>query len=394
MTRTTPIRLRIAAITAAIFFASLSFAQAPPVSRYLGSITAINGNTLTVKTDTGESHQVTVPDGAALKRIEPGQKDLSSAAAISFSDLAVGDRVLVRLDPATVSANPPSAQQIIAIKAADVAQKQEQEREDWQKRGIAGLVKSVDAASGTIAITTGAGPTAKTVTVKIAAATVLKRYAPASVRFDQALPAPIDAIRAGDQLRACGEKSADGSTIAAEEVVSGTFRNLSGTVAAIDPAASTISIKDLATKKSYTIHIGPDAQMHRLPEQMAQVIAARLKGTAPAGAQRTAGSGSSGSGSSGAGRTAGGGGGGGQGGDPGQFLARTPAIQITDLQKGQAVMVVAADGTGNNAGNNTGDVNAVTLLAGVEPLLEAPAARDLLSSWSMGGGEGAAAGTQ
>jgi hypothetical protein len=61
-----------------------------------------------------------------------------------------------------------------------------------------------------------------------------------------------------------------------------------------------------------------------------------------------------------------------------------PAIKLTDLQKGEAVMVVATDGST--------DVNAITLLAGVEPLLEAPAATNLLSNWSMGGGGGEAAG--
>ena len=65
-------------------------------------------------------------------------------------------------------------------------------------------------------------------------------------------------------------------------------------------------------------------------------------------------------------------------GDPQQMLSRLPAIQLADLQKGQAVMVVATDGTA--------EVNAITLLAGVEPLLEAPEATNLLSNWSMGGG--------
>ena len=64
-----------------------------------------------------------------------------------------------------------------------------------------------------------------------------------------------------------------------------------------------------------------------------------------------------------------------------------PAIKLADLQKGEAVMVVATDGST--------DVNAITLLAGVEPLLEAPAATNLLSNWSMGGGgEAAGAGAQ
>jgi hypothetical protein len=66
------------------------------------------------------------------------------------------------------------------------------------------------------------------------------------------------------------------------------------------------------------------------------------------------------------------------------MLSRAPAIQLGDLQKGEAVMLVATDGTAN-------EVTAITLLAGVEPLLEAPAAsQNLLSNWSMNGGAGAA----
>ncbi len=377
----------MAALAALILSLAVSFgAQAQTASRSLrGAITAINGNTLTVKTDTGESHQVTVAADTDLKRIEPGQTSLSGAAAISLSDLAVGDRILVRGLDADATADPLLPKQIVAIKAADMAQKQQKDLADWQRRGIAGLVKSVDAANGIITVSTGAGPTAKTVTVKTTKATVLKRYAPGTVRFDQAQPAPMDAIHEGDQLRARGDKNTDGTEVAAEEVVSGTFLNVSGTILVVDTAASTVSLKDLTTKKQITIHIGPDAQMHRIPDQMAQFIAARLKGTAPAGssgaAQRAAGSGAGGGRAPGAGA-----------GDPQQFLSRTPVIQIKDLQKGQAIMVVATDGTGGNSGG----VNAVMLLAGVEPLLEAPAARDLLANWSMGGGGGADAsgGTQ
>jgi len=66
------------------------------------------------------------------------------------------------------------------------------------------------------------------------------------------------------------------------------------------------------------------------------------------------------------------------GGDPQQMLSRTPVIQLADLQKGDAVMLVSTQGTT--------DVTAITLLAGVEPLLEAPAASNLLSNWSMSSG--------
>lgn len=370
--------------------------------RLLGTVTAISGTTLTVKTDAGEQKQVEVPAEATIKRLEPGQKDLAAAPAIQFSDLAVGDRVLVRLDP---NASTPQASLVVAMKQSDVAQKQEKDREAWQ-RGVAGLVKSVDPGSGVVVITTGAGPMAKTVTVHTTPSTVMLRYSPQSVRFDDARPGPLDAIKPGDQFRARGTKNADGSEIAADQIVSGTFRNVAGRIVQVDAAGSTLVVKDLATKKPVTIHVAPDVQLRRIPEQMAQMLAARLKGTAPgatfaAGGARNwnggagpgggrqtnaAGGPPSGAGAPGSGNGPWRGNGGPGAGDPQRFLSMAPAIKLADLQKGEAVMVVTSAGTS--------DVNAITLLAGVEPLLEAPAATDLLSNWSMGGGSAeAAAGT-
>jgi hypothetical protein len=379
--------------------------QGQAAARFMGSITAISGTTLTVKTDAGDQRQVDVPAEASLKRIEPGQKDLSTAATMAFTDLAIGDRVLVKLDPNATGATP-QATLVVAIKQADVAKKQQQDRDDWQKRGIAGLVKSVDPSSGSLVVTTGAGPTAKSVTVKTTKATTLKRYAPGSVRFADAQPAPLDAIHVGDQLRARGNKNTDGTQVDAEDVVSGTFRSVAGTIASIDPAASTLVVKDLATKKQVTIHIGSEAQLRRIPDRMAQMLAARLKGTMPPGGagfggqNRTTaaggaappaggapGGGPGGGAAGGGGQWAaqnGGGGAGAGGGDPQRFLTMAPSIKLEELQKGEAVMVVATDGAT--------DVNAITLLAGVAPLLEAPAATNLLSNWSMGGGGADAAG--
>ena len=372
-------------------------------TRYLGTITAIAGDTLTVKTDAGETHQVQIPASASLKRIAPGQKDLSTAETIQFKDLATGDRVLVKLDP-DATGTTLQALQIVAVKQADVAMKQQKDREEWQRNGVGGLVKSVDAAANVVTLTSGAWPTAKTVTVHIAPNTMLKRYAPGSVRFDEAQPAPLSAIQTGDQLRARGQKNPEGTEIQAEEVVSGSFRNISGTVTSIDAAASTLTVKDLITKKSVTIHAGAETQMKRLPDMMARMIAARLKGTtsARADAGAAAGAGSAGaqpqngsggpqqrawSGAAGAGSGTGqwqGRAPGNGGGDMQQVLNRAPAIQLGDLQKGEAVMIVSTQGAT--------DVTAITLLAGVEPLLEAPAAsQDLLSNWSMGTGGAEAA---
>ena len=376
--------------------AAVPLLNAQTHARVVGTITAITGNTITVKTDADGERSVAVPSATPIKRVAPGQKDLSAAESIQFGDLATGDRVLVKLDPDAPGATP-QALQIVAIKQSDVAMKQQKDREDWQRRGVGGLVKSVDAQSGDIMLSSGFGARAKTVIVHTTKATILRRYAPASVQFDAALPAPMGSIHSGDQLRARGAKSADGSEIKADEVVSGTFRNISGTITSVDAAGSTMVMKDLATKKPVTVHITVDAQMRRLPERMAQMLAMRLKGAANGQAgggaiqsaaspspQHNGGQFTSQGSGQGGGSGQSSGGQGGMGGDPQQMLSRLPAIQLADLRKGDAVMLVSTD--------DATEVTGITLLAGVEALLEAPAAsQNLLNNWSLGSGSAEAA---
>jgi hypothetical protein len=75
-------------------------------------------------------------------------------------------------------------------------------------------------------------------------------------------------------------------------------------------------------------------------------------------------------------------GGGGRGGDVGQMLDNLPAMPISELKPGDAIMVSTTQGT------DPGRVTAITLLAGVEPLLTASptATRDIMSGWNLGGG--------
>ncbi len=372
---------RWAAVAAVLASATAAMAQTQ-VARYLGTVTAISGDTLTVKTDAGQVNTVEVPSSAQLKRIAPGQTDLTKAEALDFSSIATGDRVLVTLDP-NATGSTPQALRIIAIKQADVAKKQQSETEQWNQ-GVHGLVKSVDAASGVIVVSVRAGAVTKDVTVNTTSSTVLKRYAPGSVRFDEAQPAPIGAILPGDQLWARGSRNTDGTVIAADGVVSGSFLSIAGTILSTDNSASTVTVKDLATKKPVTVRISADAQMRRLDDRVAAFLAARLKG----------GQGATGARPSGGGAGTGGGGGGPQafsqsgGGGAGRMdfetiLERAPVIQLASLQKGEAVMIVAT--------KNASDVSAVKLLAGVEPLLEAPQAQDLLSNWSLSSGDSEAA---
>lgn len=353
-------------------------------THYLGTITSINGDTLTVKTDAGDEHQVQVPSTAQLKRIEPGQTNLSNAQPLEFSSLATGDRVLVNLDP-NATGSTPQALRVVAIKHADVAKMQQAEIDAWNQ-GVHGLVKSVDPSTGVIVVSTRVGTTTKDINVDTSKATVLKRYAPGSVRFDQAQPAAIDAVQKGDQLWARGTRSADGDSIAAQGIVSGTFRSIPGTIVSVDASASSVTVKDLVTKKPVTIHLTPDSQLRQLDANIATMLAARVKGGAggPGGPGMRGGM----AGGAAGGAAAGGGmrrsfsqaGSGGPGGGPGRMdmetiLDRAPEIQLGSLKKGDAVMIVATE--------DSSGMNAIKLLAGVEPLLEAPEAQDLLSSWSL-----------
>jgi hypothetical protein len=346
-------------------------------ARALGTVKAISGQTLTVTTDDGKDLTVTVQQGAKIARIEPGQTDLKGATVLQFQDLQIGDRVLVR--GASGDDGKLLASSVIVMKKGDIAQKQAKEQEDWQKNGVGGLVKAVDPSAGTITLSTSAGPN-KAILVKVSSSTVLRRYAPGSVQFDEAKPGPITEIRAGDQLRARGTRSADGAELNAVEAVSGSFRNIAGTVSAIDSAAGTVTVMDLSTKRAVTVKITAESQLRKLPPPMAMRIAARLKGL-PAGPAPAGGSGAvpQGQQPGQAAQTPGAGSG---MVDLQQAISRLPAAHIADLQKGDAVMIVATVG---QAGS---DISVITLLAGVEPILTSPEGASILTPWSLSGGGG------
>lgn len=378
-------------------------------ARTLGTVQAISGNNITLKAANGATVAVTVQDSARVLRVEPGEKDLKNAAPIHLTDILVGDRILVFGIP-SADAKSVSATTVIAMKKADIDAKQQQEREDWQKRGVGGLVSAVDTSAGTVTISVAALGGPKPLIVQTSKDTIFRRYAPDSVNFDDAKVSQFADIQPGDQLRARGTKSADGTSVAAEEVVSGSFRNISGTIASVDTAANTITVMDLVTKTPVTVRVTSGSEVRKLPQMMAQMIAMRLKGGAdgaggtagqPAGqgqggGQRPAnaeGNNATGgqAGSGGQGAQAGGRGFGGRGNGAADFqsmINRMPPASLTDFQKGDAVMIVSTEGKDSTA------VTAITMLGGVEPILAATPKGGqpvTLSPWSLGGegGEGA-----
>jgi hypothetical protein len=367
----------------------------------VGTIKSISGTTVVLTTDAGSELKISLPADVKYLRVPPGSKDLKEAVPIQLSDLQEGDRVLVRNKPSDDGASLV-ATAVIAMKKADISAKQTHEREDWQRRGIGGLVKSTDPSAGVVTIGTTTAPGAKDVEVHVSNATVLRRYAPNSVKFDDAKPSSLAEIRPGDQLRARGTKSEDGSSFTAEEIVTGTFRNIAGTVDAVDAGAGTLTVKDLASNKTVQVKITSDSQVRKLPQPIAQRIAMRLKGIAPdaagaangdakPGAPPTAGAPPAG-GAQGSQGGAGGGMGGpprNGGGDIQQMLSRLPASTLGDFQKGDAVMIVATTGQSDSA------AVAITVLGGVEPLLQVSAQgqASILTPWNLNSG-GGDAGTQ
>ncbi|MGA8492816.1 MAG: DUF5666 domain-containing protein [Terriglobales bacterium] len=364
-------------------------ASSSPIAKPVGTVKALSGNTITLATDAGPTVNVLVQNSTRMIRIAPGQKDLKDATPIQFSDVQVGDRILARGN-ASDDGKSVTASSVILMKESDVTAKQEREREDWQKRGVGGLVSKVDAAAETVTLSASPGSGNKGVTIHISKSTIIRRYAPDSVKFDDAKPSTLDQIHPGDQLRARGVRSADGTELVADEVVSGAFRNIAGLVTATDASAKTITVMDLATKKPVTLGITADSQLRKLPLMVAQRIAMRLKGGTAEDAPHPPTPGANPSGA-----TAGGHGGNAPGFRPGgppdfqQMLKRMPSVMLADLQKGDAVMVVATEGTANT------QPTAITLLSGVEPILSASPtgnrAAMLLSPWNLGGGGDAAA---
>jgi hypothetical protein len=356
---------------------------APRVSK-VGAVKSINGRTVVLKLDSGPDLTVTLSEDARLLRLQPGQTDLKKAEAVTLSEVQVGDRMLVRCRQGET---PDSLLAFTAVlmKQSDVAQKQQKDLQDWQRRGAGGIVSAVDKATGTI--TVSSTPTSS-ISIKTSPSTSFLRYAPNSVKFADAQKSSFEEIKVGDQLRARGIRSADGKEITAEEVISGTFRNIAGTVTNVNAADGTITVKDVLASKTVTVKVTPDSQMRKLPAQLAQRIAFFLKSPEPA---QTGGAASAGAGGSGYGgnRNAGPGGPpGGGGADFQQMINRLPAITTADLQKEEAVMIVSTPGTGGS------EVMAITVLSGVEPILtaspNASGAAALLNGWNLSGppGEG------
>src|SRR5215469_2950348 len=382
------------------FLISSSTAQAQDVAQQsiakrIGTVKAMNGNTLTLDSS-GLEVAVNVQPGARILQLAPGAKDLKNATPLQLQDLKVGDTIRAR-GASSTDGKSLTALEVIVITHAAVAAVSDQLRQDWQKRGAGGRVETVDVAIGDVVVAIPSLSGKKTLVVHTNKNTVVYRYAPQSAKPEDARQSSLRDIRSGDQLRARGNRNADGTEMTAEEIFAGVFPQFAATVKSVDANEGTLSVQDLVSKKTVQVRVTADSQLHKIPPEMAQGFAMRLK-EARGGGQGSLGGGSAPKpavnaqvagppGGMPPGEGMGGGMRSGEAPDLQRMLSRLPTSTLAELnlQKGDAVIILATEGTAN------GPHTAITLLSGVEPILQAaPGAGQamMLTPWSLGGAPG------
>ena len=354
----------------------------PAISGVIGEVKDVDATNkqIIVRAENGVLSMVLLSDKTQYKRLPIGEKSLAKATDIALTDVGQGDRVWARWRPGADQSATPAAQLVVMSKA-DLAKKQEQERAEWRRRGVNGIVSSVNPSTREITVSSRSlMGQAQSIVIPITDKVLMRRYPPDSVpKYSEAKPSKFEEVKVNDQLRALGDKTPDGTRLNAEEVVFGTFKIAGGTVTAIDAANNQIKITDLQTKKPLTINFKPDSVIRRLPEggmfggmggPGGGAGGARPQGQGPQAAQGGGGQGQRPQGTGGPGGPRPG------GGSMADLLERLPTVSIKDLKVGEMVLMSSLPGA------DPSQLTAIQLVGGVEPLLQMMAARQ-----QQGGGQ-------
>jgi hypothetical protein len=364
--------LAVTAFFILFFSASLTaFAQDTTKPTYFpGEVVSVAGDKLSLQTKEG-TVEITLQPNTAYKKVSPEKPKLADAVEATLADIGAGDKVIVSsIVPADKQSIP--ARTVYLMTKSDISKRNEAERAAWQTRGISGRVVSVDIPNKKIVVAMRGAGGERNITVTPKDVVEYRRYAPDSVRFSDAKASTFGELSIGDQLRALGDRNADGTTFEAEKIISGSFKMVGGTITAIDAEKKEITIKDIQTNKPVTIVVNDSSVLKNFPPDMAQMMAARMTG---GGIQPPSGQGGGGNvavrpPNQGGNQQNPQGGGGQMRGGRGEFddmIERFPNISLADLKVGSAV---AASSTNSVT---PGRVTAIKLLSGVEPFFAAAA---------------------
>jgi Cu/Ag efflux protein CusF len=352
-------------------------AARPARQRVVGEVTAVDASAsgLTVKTDAGETVNVTADEKTTIRRLPQGETSLDKAASATFADVRVGDRVLA----VGVGATGGLARQLILTTRAAAAAAG-QGRDDGRR--LLGRVVSLDAAKKTIVVQTRGREGVETVNVDASGDVRFMRYAPDSSRVADAQASTFAGVRVGDQLRATGERAAGGGSFKAEEIIAGSFTRITGQVASVDASRGELTLKNEQTGQTYKVAVGQRTTIRRVTPEFIKTVTERAeqmraqrearraeaggggqqgggqqqqgdnngaRANRPEGAGREGGGRGQGGGREGRGEGRGGGGGGrfgggGFGGGGGNMFDSLPTVTLAELKKGDAVMITATPG--------------------------------------------------
>lgn len=382
-------KMKLLGILVCVAVASVHAQTPAPAKLVAGEVTSIDTSAkqFKVKGDDGVSYNVALQDNTIYLRLPLGETDQKKAVRITFSDVHAGDRLIAR-GPFAEDTKTLSVRTVITMAKGDVAQKQARDQADWQKRGITGIATAVNPASKEIIITTR-GRDSKTLTVDASGAD-FRRYAPDSINFADAKPSSLAEVQPGDTIRALGDRTEEGTRVKAEEIISGAFETIAGTVISADTASGEVRLTNLQTKKLVTVKTNSSTMLRRIDEQTATMLARRMRPVAAGDAPPQGGPPPGGRFGGPDGAPGGRGFGGGRGpgsGDLQQVLERSPQLSLAELKKGDAVIVSGAKAP------EGAPVTAFSFVAGVEPFLAAAprtAGEVNLGSWNLEVSGGAA----
>ena len=341
-------------------FSAVGFGQVK-ASLLPGEVVSVAADKIVLKTDKGIV-DIVLTGKTEYKHVSAEKPSFATATPAAFSDISVGDKVVLSVLPAEGGKWQP-ARTVYLMTKSDIAQKQAKDVAEWRTRGITGRVASVDAAAREIVVQVGTGMNTTPLKVTAKENAKLLRYPPDSINFSDAKPGTLSEIKAGDQIQALGDRTPDGTSMTAEAIVTGAFRQVVGAVQSVDAAKNEIVIKDDATKKDVTVSLASAVMLKRFSPELAGRMLAMMSG----GGVRPPGQGNAASAQPPNGAVAGtprppfpGGRGG-----INELVERAPSIAAADLVAGDSIAVLISV---PNATAPYGDhIKALKLVAGIEP---------------------------
>lgn len=308
--------------------------------RVLGEVMEINlsAREITLSTAASKKLLIKIDEKAIFRRVPASEKSLDKAVDITFGDISVGDRVIAR-GAADGQTGVFLARALIVMSKAEITQKRERDRAEWLRRGISGVVRAINRETKEITMLSRTTQGDQSVVITTAGGVRFRRYAPDSAKYSDVVQSSFEELKVGDQMRALGEKSADGTHYQAEEIISGTVRTSGGTIVAVNASSGEMTINDLGTRRPLTVVVNKDSVIRRFTPELVKLLE---QGTS----------------NSEAGTAATG------GGDIQHMIERLPPITVAELKSGDAILVSSM------AGADSARITAVLIATGVEDFLK------------------------